>query len=308
MPSIDDIHTLIENVTGFSTDLQLKIFWSLVIVILILVVRRVMLAVMWRRIEDVRSRYVWQKSLMYVAVVLGMILIGRVWFTGFQSILTFLGLLTAGVAIALKDIVTNIAGWAFIMLRRPFTMGDRIRIMGHTGDVIDIRLFLFTVMEIGEWVAADQSTGRIIHIPNSSVFSKSLINYSKGFMYIWDEVPVLVTFESNWRKAKSILSEIAEEYGLTDTEIAEQRILEASKKYMIFYTTLTPTVYTSVADNGVLLTMRYLVRPKQRRGVSQSVWENILDRFDAEADIDFAYPTVRVYDNPIEGKEGTRPG
>ncbi len=307
MPAFEELHTILEKFTGLAAGLQVKILWSILIVIAIWFVRYVALKIMWRRIEDVRIRYVWQKSLLYLAVVLGMILIGRVWFTGFQSIFTFLGLLTAGVAIALRDIVTNIAGWTFIMLRRPFTMGDRIRVMDHTGDVIDIRLFLFTVMEIGEWVAAVQSTGRIIHIPNSTVFTRSLINYSKGFMYIWDEIPVLVTFESNWRKAKSILMEIAEKYGLTDTEIAEQHNREASRKYMIFYTTLTPTVYTSVEDNGVLLTMRYLVRPKKRRGVAQSIWENILDSFGAETDIDFAYPTVRVYGNPREGKEGTKP-
>ena len=67
------------------------------------------------------------------------------------------------------------------------------------------RIFMFTLMEIGNWVDADQSTGRVIHIPNGKVFKEVLANYSKGFQYIWNEIPVLVTFESNWKKAKEIL-------------------------------------------------------------------------------------------------------
>lgn len=78
----------------------------------------------------------------------------------------------------------------------------------HVGDVIDIRLFQFTILEIGNWVEADQSTGRLIHMPNAKVFQEPQANYSTGFEYIWHEIPVMVTFESNWKKTKTILQEI----------------------------------------------------------------------------------------------------
>lgn len=89
-------------------------------------------------------------------------MIGRVWFEGIHSIATFLGLLSAGVAIALKDLLANLAGWGFIMWRRPFEVGDRVQIGNDTGDAIDLRIFQFTLMEIGNWVEADQITGRTI--------------------------------------------------------------------------------------------------------------------------------------------------
>ena len=76
---------------------------------------------------------------------------------------------------------------------------------------------------------------------------------------------------------------------------------------MIFYSKLTPTVYTSVRDCGVLLTIRYLCEPRRRRGTEQSIWEDILEQFAQCDDIDFAYPTRRFYNNVIEGKEGTKP-
>jgi small-conductance mechanosensitive channel len=148
------------------------------------------------------------KTSAYVAFALGVLVIVPLWFEGVKSASTFLGLLSAGLAIALRDPVVNLAGWAFILWRRPFEVGDRIQIGTHAGDVIDQRIFQFTLMEIGNWVGADQSTGRVVHIPNGKVFTEMLANYSKGFQYIWDEIPVLITFESNWEKAKGILEGI----------------------------------------------------------------------------------------------------
>lgn len=69
---------------------------------------------------------------------------------------------------------------------------------------------------------------------------------------------------------------------------------------------LTPAVYTSARDSGVLLTVRYLTPPRERRGTAQVLWERVLDAFQAESDVDLAYPTQRLYLNPLEGKIGAR--
>lgn len=232
---------------------------------------------------------------------------GRVWYEGFQSIATFLGLLSAGLAIALKDLLVNLAGWIFIMWRRPFEVGDRIQIGNLVGDVIDLRIFQFTLMEIGGWVDADQSTGRVVHIPNGKVFTEAQANYHKGFQYIWNEIPVLITFESNWKKAKGILQKVGIKHAEHLSASAEQRIKEASRKFMIFYSKLTPTVYTSVKESGVLLTIRYLCEPRRRRDSEEAIWEEILEKFAHCPDIDFAYPTRRFYNNLLERKSGTKP-
>ena len=129
---------------------------------------------------------------------------------------------------------------------------------------------------------------------------------AKGFEYIWDEIPVLITFESNWKKAKLCLLEIADKHALHLSQEAEKRVRKAAKKFMIFYSKLTPTVYTSVRDCGVLLTIRFLCTPRQRRGTEQALWEDILEKFSQCPDIDFAYPTQRFYNNVLEGKSEAR--
>jgi small-conductance mechanosensitive channel len=260
----------------------------------------------YRRTEDVRVRYRWQKTTSYVVFAVAVALAVSIWAGAIRSFGTFIGLVSAGLAIALKDLVVNLAGWGFILWRRPFQLGDRIQIGEHMGDVIDVRIFQFTLMEIGNWVDADQSTGRIIHVPNGKVLTDVLANYSRGFQYIWNEMPVVVTFESNWRRAKTALEEIANRHAMHLGDAAEKRIKESSRKFMIFYSKLTPIVYTRVVDIGVELTMRYLCDPRERRGTAQAMWEDVLDAFAGYDDVDFAYPTQRFYDNRLEGKAGAR--
>jgi small-conductance mechanosensitive channel len=304
---MDTISQWIQENIGLGEPTVTRLLWSLAVIVGLWLVRRVLLAILWRRIEDVRIRYRWRKTVTYVLVPLAMLVVGRIWWEGMGSIATFLGLFSAGLAIALKDLVVNLAGWAFILWRRPFDVGDRVQIGDHAGDVIDLRIFQFTLLEIGNWVDADQSTGRIIHIPNGQVLSDTLANFTRGFDYIWNELPVLVTFESDWRRAKTLLGEIAQRHAAHLTDEAKAKIREVSRRFMIFYTTLTPTVYTSVADSGVLLTIRYLCSPRQRRGTAEAIWEEVLEAFAQEDGIDFAYPTYRYYDNRLEGKPGTRP-
>lgn len=297
---MDELSNTLQQAIGITHENQIKIIYSLLILFVLGAFRFLILKIVWRITEDPKSRYGWKRTVSFITGFLTLILILRVWIGAIGQFGAFLGLLTAGLAIALKDLLTNIAGWVFILTRKPFQLGDRIQIGDHSGDVIDIRLFQFTLMEIGNWVNADQSTGRIIHVPNGIVFTKTQANYSSGFNYIWNEMTVLVTFESNWNLAKDILLEIIRNHSENLTEDAKKKIIEASKKYMIFYQYLTPIVYTSLEPSGVLLSMRYICDPRKRRGTEHQIWEDVLKEFALHKEIEFAYPTQRFYTRPAE--------
>ncbi len=288
-----ELTRVIHNVFGISPELQAKIITTVLIILIMSIIRKFILRIIRKNTTNIKTRYTWGKTLSYITVFIIFLLVGRVWFQGFHAIGTFLGLLSAGLAIALKDLLANIAAWIFILTRRPFTLGDRIAIENDAGDVIDIRVFMFTILEIGNWVDADQSTGRIIHIPNSLVFSNSLVNYTKGFQFLWNEISVIITFESDWQKAKKILQMIADTKADDLTEAAREKVKKASSNFMIYYNKLTPIVYTSVINYGVKLTVRYLCSPRSRRGSEQKIWENILVEFAKHSDIKIAYPTQR---------------
>ena len=299
---MEDFLSRLQPPPGGTTDVGTKLLVSVLVILALWVLRTLAVRLANRGVEEVRLRYRMRKGITYVIVATGVLVIGALWVEGVRSLATYLGLLSAGLAIALKDLVENVAGWVFIAWRRPFRVGERIKIGEHAGDVIDIRIFQFTLLEIGAWVNADQSTGRIVHVPCGAALREPLINFSRGFHYIWDELPVLITFESDWRAAKDILMEIVNKEADELSESAKQRVREASERYMIFYEKLTPTVYTSVEDSGVLLTMRFLCEPRRRRGTRQRIWEDVLDDFALRDDIDFAYPTQRFYDDRAEGK------
>ena len=260
-----------------------------------------------KRGGDVRVRYLWRKTTNYTYYFLLIILLGIIWLEDVSNLVTYLGFVSAGIVIALSDPITNVAGWLFILWRRPFKVGDRIQIGENAGDVIDSRLFQFTMLEVGNWVDADQSTGRMIDVPNRKVFSDPIANYTKGFQFIWNEIPVLITFESDWRKGKTLLEQIAGHHSVQLTPKTEKRIRSAAKRYLIYYSNLTPIVYTKVVDHGVMLTIRYLSDPRKRRGTEEAIWEEILDLFAQEPTLDFAYPTQRLYYHPVEGPPELRP-
>jgi small-conductance mechanosensitive channel len=272
-----------------------KIIFSVFVILFLWLIRAIILTMVWRQTKNVKIRYQWKRSLSAIVPFVGIFFIGAIWLPAFEQFGAFLGLFTAGLAIALKDPLTNLAGWLFILFRKPFVVGDRVQIGEHAGDIIDIRLFQFTLLEIGNWVDADQSTGRIIHLPNGKVFQQSQANYSTGFEYIWNEIQVNITFESNWELAKKILQEIVNEHAEHLSKPAEKEIFEASKNFMIYYKHFTPIVYVKVEEFGVRLTIRYLCNPRKRRSSENEIWEDILTQFGKNSDINFAYPTTRFY-------------
>ena len=294
------------NNLGLSARAQGQIAVTCVVILILLIVRRVVLGVVWGQTHDAKTRYRWQKATTYVVYLVGIVLLGRVWFGGFHDVAQFFALFAAGLAIALKDILVNIAGWLFMVWRRPFAVGDRIQIGTYAGDVIDVRVFHFTLNEIGNWVNADQSTGRVIHIPNGRVLTDVIANYTEGFEYIWNEIPVMVTMESDWERAKELLLEIVQRDSADIVKAAEESVKHSTKKFMILYTALTPTVYTRVGEDGIILTMRYLCEPRKRRVTEQTIWEDVLRALAKEPKIDLAYITRRNFNNQFEGKPELR--
>ena len=155
------------------------------------------------------------------------------------------------------------------------------------------RSFRFTLLEIRNWVDADQSTGRIVHIPNSKVFAEPLANFSAEFEYLWHEIPVLVPFDSNWETAEQIIREVLEEVQSKEHTEAMRQQLKGGEFY-IRYRELRPNVYVDTAASGVLLTARLISPARGRRITEDRFWREVLQRFDEHDDVRLAYNTLRT--------------
>lgn len=281
---------------GFSAHFQENLLASALAFVVGWVLNQLLQRVLIKRVKNPTARRSARRIVRYSILLTVLLLVGRLWYSGIDSFATIIGLVSAGVAIALKDPVTNLAAWAFLIVRHPFRVGDRIQIGAHSGDVMEISLFQFSIQEVGAWVAGDQPTGRVIHVPNGVVFSQPQVNYDRGLPYIWDEVLVLLTFESDWQAGKAVFEDIAKFNAIADPAFANMPGSSVGESgYFMLERSVDSTVYTLVKDSGVELGIRYAVDPRQRRAMKSTLWEAVLRAIAAHPDLDLAYPTYRLY-------------
>ncbi|MBL7068449.1 MAG: mechanosensitive ion channel family protein [Candidatus Omnitrophica bacterium] len=271
-----------------------KILISVALVLFVYLIMLAIIRIVNRRMSDLKRRHSTRKATLYIATLLALVIISIIWIENLRTVSVVISVIGAGLVVALGDMFLSIGGWFLILFKRPFETGDRIEMDGVKGDVIDIRLFQTSLLEIGNWVKEDQSTGRVVHISNGALFKKPLFNFTRGFEFLWDEIKVTVTFESNWKKAQDIMLRHAQiEAEKTSKEVAK-RINKMAEEYLIFYEKLTPITYVKIVENGVEISLRYLTEVKRRRECQNCLNRLILDDFEKERDIAFAYPTYRL--------------
>lgn len=173
---------------------------SLVVIFLAYIINSVTGNLILRKVSTAKDRYTLRKTASILITALAFAALFAIWFKRTSTLLIAYGILSAGVAIALQDLLRNIAGGILLILYHPFKAGDRIQVEDNVGDVLDIGSINTTIMEIREWVDADQYTGRILHIPNSFALNKTIKNYTRDYSFIWDEARFLLIYGSNWKK------------------------------------------------------------------------------------------------------------
>ena len=238
-----------------------------------------------KKVSDTRDRYTFRKTVSTLLSLFSAAALAAIWFEETATLVIAYGILSAGVAIALQDLLRSMAGGIIIFISRPFKAGDRIQVGDSTGDVLDIGSFSTKIMEIREWVDADQYTGRIVQIPNSFVLSDSIKNYTRDFSFIWDEVRIMLIYGSNWKKAEEIIlgtcHPILEEF----ETLAKKELQRMGEKYFITTYDVQTNLYTKIEENWIDMRLRYVVEPRKRRNVSHLLISNILQAFDKEEDI-----------------------
>jgi small-conductance mechanosensitive channel len=258
---------------------------SVIILILVKLLKIINIWVLNRYKKNLKLRYKYNKVVSYFYSAGSVFILAVIWNGYLPNILTFLGIFSAGVAIALKDAILNIVAGIYIILTNPFTVGDRIQINNIKGDVISTEISNFTLLEVGDRIKGAQSTGRIIHIPNSYLFIHPLINYDKGFDYIWSEIDIKFTMDSDLDKAKKMMYEIIDRNIKDVSEKVDDQISRANKDYMIYYNNLTPIIYAIIQDNCLIFTARYLAKPRQVRLLDDVIWIDIYKTFSNEEGI-----------------------
>ncbi|MCY6356521.1 mechanosensitive ion channel family protein [Clostridium sp. ZS2-4] len=227
-----------------------------------------------------------KKILSVINKIIFVLLIVPVWIYESKDILTFLGLFSAGLAFAFKDLVSNFLGWVIINSHKPFQVGDRIKIEDSIGDVLEIDWFHTTIIEVTQTNKTyGQSTGRLVYIPNIKALSFEIINETNTFPYTWNELEITLTLDSNWQKAKNLIMSITEHHLGNIEEEAKLSLDIASKTHPIYYQNLSHTIYTSIDIGKIILTLRFICRSRNFRNLEHNITESILIEFEKHNDI-----------------------
>jgi len=246
------------------------------------------------RVRDPRTHYRYRQLLSTIVTVGAVVLIAILWARLIPHHGTFFGLLGAGLAIALREPLLSIAGRIAIFAGRIYDVGDRVQIGESSGDVIDVGFVYTRIMEIGNWISGDQYSGRILQFPNAQIFGSGVFNYTRDFQYIWDEIQLNITYESNLQAASDILIQAGTEYTKKFLEGAQQQLARMQQYFVVPDFELNPQVYIKVTTNWVGLTMRYVVDPRKRRSASTFLYRSVFEQVRNRKDISIGTDTMEI--------------
>lgn len=282
------------NTITSQTSLLARLLETVVLLAVLVMLQQLTYRLINRNVPDVERRHqlrVWARLFFFVMITFALI---ALWLPSGQTVLQVLAVLAAGLALTLSRPIASLLAWMVIMIRSPFRVGDRIQASDVKGDVVDIGLLHIHMLEIGNWVDADQSTGRIIHVPNTVIFDGPVFNYSEGFDLLWNEIAFVLTLDSDWERARELL---LAEANLFYKEIEPRAVSAAEqmgRRYAYQRGITTPFVYIKLLRDGIQLSLRYLTEPRRRRGTAHDITVALLRHLRNEPNIKLAAPGYHI--------------
>lgn len=266
--------------------------------------------------DDRYSAYWLRKTAGYAIWAIAAVLVLLVWADFGARLGVILGAFSAGVAFALQNVIGSIAAWITILTGRVFKAGDRVMMGGVRGDVIDVSPLRTTIMEMGSpgaaesedsevWVNARQYTGRVVTVSNKTFFEEPVYNYSRDFEYIWEEITVPVSYNSDWERAKKILQEEVEEATHGFRQESAEALSEMARRYLIPREDVEPQVFVKLTDNWIELAARFVIPVRYARRVKSSISERLMRRYSSEG-ITLASESSEIVGMPPIKIEGLR--
>ena len=258
------------------------------------------------QIGDSEKRHRYRKRAGYAIAAFVVVVLGITFFENVRQLGTALGFIGAGLAIALREYLASFLAWFYILGQRNIALGGRIEVGGVRGDVIDIGVFKLTLVEVRGEGLGDQSSGRIVSVPNFKILTDPVYHFTLGSPFVWDEIDFSVTFDSDWELARELIDRIGRDVTEPHKEEIESGFRRIESAYAFRYGVTTPIVYTSIGASGINLRLRYLTHIRQRRDNRDAISRRMLGLFRDTPGIEFAYPTSRVFRSEIDTVVGER--
>ncbi|MCK9579822.1 MAG: mechanosensitive ion channel family protein [Methanoregula sp.] len=246
------------------------------------------------RITDLKTRYTAKKAISVLSVVFILALCLRIWVTDTSALIVSYGIIGAALAFALQDVFKNFVGGFLVIISSMYRVGDRIAIDNNFGDVMDIGVLNTTLMEIRGWVSGDQPSGRLLSIPNGLVITHPVYNYTRDHSFVWDEISIPLTYDSDWRRAKELILGIVVQETASITKQADAEIERIGETYYLPKKVVEPSAYITLTDNWITLDIRYVTDARSRRMLRSRLNELALAAIEKDDRITISSTTVTV--------------
>ena len=280
-----------------------NIILSLVIPLGAWIIYQLLKRIIKRQIKDVTHRHSLRALMRNMIFVVAIIMIILVWLRPQQNLTVVIGLAVAGIILASQSAISSFSGYLLIISTNIYGIGDRISINNVTGDVMDIGFMRTTIMEIGQWVKADQYTGRVVTISNKALFDNPVFNYTRHWGYLWDEIMIPVTYTSDWRRTADIMLDVGNKYTAQLQEDAEAKLVKLIDRFPLKQTKVEPTIYFVMTDNWIEITLRFVMDAQEGRKVKAQLNRELLQQFEEEENITIASATFDIVGFPA--RQGT---
>lgn len=264
-----------------------RILRGFALIVVVLAIAKAVKVYAIGRIEDAVTRFTLQRIQNLIASLLIATIAISVIFVNWYAALTALGIGSIIVGLAVQTPMKSFIAWIYILVRRPFQVGDRIKIGDATGDVIDVGYLDTTLWEFGgQYLSTDHPSGRVIRFPNEKVLDEIVWNYSWPlFPYIWNEIKFQIAYQSDLKFVAETMQRIVEE------EIGEEML----KRVEVFRELLarTPVDELEVRAHPRVIfrvdevtwidaIVRYVVPPREAGSIKTRLIPKLLAALNAE--------------------------
>ena len=259
-----------------------KIVLAVILISLVLLATKLLKKIVDRKIENKTTVFNFNRIADFFASLLILVIILSLLFANWYAAMVSFGIVSLILGFALQNPITSFFGWLYILIRKPYEVGDRIRIGNVYGDVINVSYIDTTLWEFnGDYLSSDHPSGRIIRFANSKVFSEYVYNYSWPlFPFIWNELSIFISYESDFKFASDTIKRVV------DTEIGEAMVRRVKRFKIILKDTpvdeLDVNEYPSVilqahTNTWIEVIVRYLVEPKNSGSVKKKLFGAVMD-------------------------------
>ncbi|WP_416839859.1 mechanosensitive ion channel family protein [Haloferax sp. DFSO52] len=272
--------TPLSNIAVPNADMLLAKGLSAVAVVLVTYgIYRLVMSVFVSRISDRRRAHDLRNVLRLTVGLIALVGVLGAFTDQWLGVLVSFGVIGFAITFALQQPILSLIGWVYIVIKRPYAVGDRVTIANVSGDVTEVDFLVTTLWETGGQLTSNQPTGRTVTVPNSLVLSSEVVNHGALFDRVWTEVPVQVSYETDIPFVRDIMLDAAEEELGAETRAALRRYqarLDASP--LNLRVPESPTVNISQSESWVVLTLRVLVPPTGAQSARNRLYERIFAR------------------------------